>query len=227
MNSFLNNLNIFIDHTILRPDATEVNVRRVCEEARGWRFHSVVVNPIWVPLVRYDLRHSIVKTVTVCGFPIGANRTDVKVTEIMKAVSDGAQEIDMVANIGWLAAGDFKAAAEEIAEVKRRIPFNVMLKVIIECGLLTEEQQAEATRMVLDSGAQFIKTSTGFFGGVTVEQVKLIAGIVNKRVEIKAAGGIRTAEQCGKLLEAGAQRLGCSKSVEIMQSLGVDQPGQT
>ncbi|HKK22034.1 MAG TPA: deoxyribose-phosphate aldolase [candidate division Zixibacteria bacterium] len=226
MNDALNNLNIFIDHSILHSDATEAEVRKTCEEARNWRFHSVVVNPIWVPLVRYDLRHSTVKVVTVCGFPLGANRTDIKVAEAMKAVSDGAQEIDMVANIGWLQAGDYSAAGEEIAEIKRRIPFNIMLKVIIECGLLSEEKQVEATKMVIDSGAQFIKTSTGFFGGVTVEQVQRIAKVVNRQIEIKAAGGIRTAELCGHLLEAGAQRLGCSTSVEIMRSLGLKQSSQ-
>ena len=220
MNNLPTNLNIFIDHTILRSDATEADVRKVCEEARTWRFHSVVVNPGWVPMVRYDLRHATVKTATVCGFPLGANRTDIKVAEALKAVSDGAQEIDVVANIGWLKSGDYSSAGDELAEIKRRIPFNIILKVIIECGLLSEEQQTAAARLVVESGAQFVKTSTGFFGGVTVEQVRRLAEAVDKQVEIKAAGGIKTAEQCQQLLEAGAQRLGSSSSAEIMSSLG-------
>ncbi len=220
MNNLPTNLNIFIDHTILRSDATEADVRKVCEEARTWRFHSVVVNPVWVPMVRYDLRHATVKTATVCGFPLGANRTDIKVAEALKAVSDGAQEIDVVANIGWLKSGDYSSAGDELAEIKRRIPFNIILKVIIECGLLSEEQQTAAARLVVESGAQFVKTSTGFFGGVTVEQVRRLAEAVDKQVEIKAAGGIKTAEQCQQLLEAGAQRLGSSSSAEIMSSLG-------
>jgi len=163
------------------------------------------------------LQGSGVKILSVSGFPLGASRTDVKVLEAVKGVKDGAHEIDMVANIGWLAASRFHQAEEEIAKARKALPYNVVLKVIIEAGCLTEKQKVEATKAVINGGAQFVKTCTGFFSGATVEQVSTLVEAACRQIEVKASGGIRTLDQCRQLLEAGVTRLGSSASVAIMK----------
>ncbi|MEW5994325.1 MAG: deoxyribose-phosphate aldolase [Candidatus Zixiibacteriota bacterium] len=219
MSNILENLQRRFDHAALKPETDEAAVRRLCAEARQFHFFSVAVNPVWVRTARDELRGTDVKVLSVAGFPLGANRTDVKIMEAVKGVSDGAQEIDMAANIGWLVSDRFSDAEREIAEVRKALPHNVLLKVIIEAGSLTESQQAAATRAVVNGGAQFVKTCTGFFGGATVEQVRTLYAAAEGRIEVKAAGGIRTLEQCCRMLEAGATRLGSSVSVDIMREL--------
>jgi deoxyribose-phosphate aldolase len=215
----ITNLNRRIDHAALKPETTAKEIKRLCFEARQFGFYAVAVNPVWVPLAREELSNSGVKTVSVSGFPLGASRTDIKVTEAVRATSDGAHEIDMVANIGWLVEGEFTRVEDEISTVRKNLPYNVVLKVIIESGLLTLARQLGGVAAVVNGGAQFVKTSTGFFGGVTTQQVTTLARAARGQVEIKASGGIRTLDQCRQLLEAGASRLGSSASVEIMKDL--------
>jgi deoxyribose-phosphate aldolase len=215
----LDDLHRRFDHAALKPDVDERAIRRLCDEAREFQFYSVAVNPVWTGAARDFVQGSGVKVLTVSGFPLGASRTDVKVTEAVKGVSDGAHEIDMVANIGWLVSGRFSDAEEEIAEVRQALPHNVILKVIIEAGCLPGDRRFDAVKAVVNGGAQFVKTCSGFFGGATVEQVRTLHEAARGRIEVKASGGIRTLQQCRQLLEAGATRLGSSASVSIMQEL--------
>ncbi len=218
-NEVLNHLNRRLDHTLLRPDATADDINLLCEQAREYDFCSVIVNPCRVAIARDLLVGTETAVGTVCGFPLGANRTDIKVAEAIRAVSDGAREIDMVANIGYFVAGEFTRAETEIREVRQALPYNVVLKVIIEASLLSEENQRRAARSVALAGAQFVKTSTGFRGGATAEQVRALVEGGEGKIEVKAAGGIRTVRQCEELLRAGASRLGSSASVDIMEEL--------
>lgn len=215
--NILSELNQRFDHTCLKSDATASDIIKLCEEARQWQFFAVVVNPTWVIKAQEELRDSKVKIVTVCGFPLGAGTTDVKVIEAAKGVNDGAYEIDMVANIGWLADDDFKRVEKEISIVRKSLPDYIILKVIIEAGILSEEQQTKATQAVVFGGAQFVKTCTGFFGGVTNKLVQTLYQVSESKIAVKASGGIRNLKQCLQLLEAGATRLGCSCSVDIMK----------
>jgi len=206
----------FIDHTILRVNATEQDIRAVCTEALEYGFYGTVVNPVWVRFASELLVGSSAKVISVAGFPLGANRTDVKVAEAAEAVEDGALEIDMVANIGWLCADRFLDVETEIRKVRRNLSLTVALKVIIEAGQLTPTQQQDAVKVAVNAGAQYVKTGTGLFGGVTVEQVKMLVDAARGQIEIKASGGIRRLSECLALLEAGATRVGTSASVEIM-----------
>ncbi len=219
MKDIFADLNLRFDHAALHPEVDKRAIRKLCAQAREWRFCSVAVNPSWVRTAAEELHGSGVKVLSVAGFPLSASRTDVKVFEAVKGVSDGAREIDMVANVGWLVSDRFSEVEAEIDEVRRNLPYNVVLKVIIEAGKLNREQQVLATKCVVNGGAQFVKTCTGFFGGATVEQVRTLHEASGGEIEVKASGGIRTLEQCRHLLEAGATRLGSSSSVEIMQEL--------
>ena len=219
MNDVLKDLNLRFDHAALKPEVDETAIRELCREAREYKLFSVAINPVWVKTAAEQLKGSGVKILSVSGFPLGAARTDVKVVEAIKGVSDGAHEIDMVANVGWLASDHFREAEDEIRIVRENLPHHVVLKVIIEAGSLSRSQQVEATRCVVNAGAQFVKTCTGFFGGATVEQVQTLVEAAAGRIEVKASGGIRTLDQCRQLLEAGATRLGSSASVAIMQEL--------
>jgi len=219
MGELLKDLHLRFDHAALQPEVSEPDVRRLCEEALQYRFFAVAVNPVWVRTAADVLRGSPVKILSVAGFPLSAARTDVKLYEAVRGVKDGAHEIDMVANIGWLVSGRYEEVEAEIDEIRRNLPYNVVLKVIIEAGKLTPEQQVEATKCVVNGGAQFVKTCTGFFGGANVEQVATLFQAADGRIEVKASGGIRTLEQCRDLLAAGATRLGSSSSVAIMEEL--------
>lgn len=210
-------LNLKFDHAALKPETTESDIIAVCREALEFELYGIAINPVWVGLARQELVGSKVHIVSVAGFPLGASRTDIKIAEAVKAVGDGAHEIDMVANIGWLADNRFDKVQTEIAEVRTNLPYNVLLKVIIECGKLTTEQQVAATQAVAEGGAQFVKTSTGFFGGANVEQVATLFKTAKGKVEVKASGGIRSLKQCCHLIEAGATRLGSSVSAAIMR----------
>jgi deoxyribose-phosphate aldolase len=217
MDSLLANLPQRFDHAALQSEVDETAIRRLCDEARQYAFFSVAINPVWTSLAAELLKDSPVKVLSVSGFPLGAARTDVKVVEAVEGVNDGADEIDMVANIGWLCSNRYQDVETEIRKIRRNLPTDILLKVIIEAGKLTEQQQIEATKCVINGGAQFVKTCTGFFGGATVDQVRTLHAAAAGQIAIKASGGIRTLKQCRELLAAGASRLGSSSSVAIVQ----------
>jgi deoxyribose-phosphate aldolase len=215
-----------IDHTNLRPEATPSHIVRLCQEAREFGFAAVIVNPGYVGLACEQLRESQVKVGAVVGFPLGATLTAVKVFETEQTLALGAGEIDMVMNIGWLKAGqkehvlsDVRAVAEVAHEG------GALLKVIVETGLLTNEEKPLACEISERAGADFVKTSTGFLGGVaTVEDVALMRRVVG--IGVKASGGIRTAADTRAMIEAGADRVGTSSSVKIMTELRSEEVGK-
>ena len=213
----LNQLHRRFEHAALQSEVDEAAVRRLCAEAIEFEMFAVVVNPVWVALSADVLNGERVKVVSVAGFPLWANRTDIKVAEAVDAVQDCAQEIDLVVNIGWLVSSRFSDAETEIRKVRRQLPPEVLLKVIIEAGKVNEQQQIDATAAVVNGGAQFVKTSTGFFGGATVEQVRTLHSAARGRIEVKASGGIKTVDDCRALVEAGATRLGSSSSAAILR----------
>jgi len=219
MIDLMQDLNKRIDHSALKAVVNENAIISLCNEARQFGFFAVAVNPVWVKRAADLLQDSGVTVVSTVGFPLGANRTDVKAVEAAKAVADGAAEIDMVANIGWIKSGNFKGVEDEVAQIRRSVPFNILLKVIIEAPLLAVKEQTYATEAVIAGGAQFVKTSTGFSGDVTVGQVRTILKATDGQIKVKASGGIRSPEQCRDLIKAGANRLGSSSSVLIMQKL--------
>jgi deoxyribose-phosphate aldolase len=209
-----------IDHTILKPEATRADLLKVCREARQYHFASVCVNPYWVPLVRAELAGSPVKICTVVGFPLGATSTEAKVAETTIALRDGAQEIDMVINIGALRSGDHEAVKSDIRQVVRVThEAKAIVKVILETALLDDNQKAIACTLSKLAGADFVKTSTGFGpSGATAHDVALMRGVVGPEMGIKAAGGIRTLADLQAMTAAGATRIGASASVKIVEA---------
>jgi len=208
-----------IDHTILKPTATAEQVRELCAEARTNHFASVCVNPCWVPLVAKELNNSDVLVGTVIGFPLGANPTDIKVEETKWAVKNGAQEVDMVINIGALKGGDYKGVEEDIRAVVKAAG-KATVKVIIEPCFLSNDEKRIACEAAMKAGAHFVKTSTGFgTGGATVEDVKLMRKTVGETMKVKASGGIRSYHDAIAMLEAGADRIGTSSGVAIVAEL--------
>jgi deoxyribose-phosphate aldolase len=205
-----------IDHTLLAPDATPDRIVRLCREAIENQFATVCVNPVFASLCAKELSGSPVGVCTVVGFPLGANLTEVKVYEALRAVEAGAREIDMVLPIGLLKAGDHAAVARDIAAVVVAAEGR-LVKVILETALLTREEKAIGCLLAERAGAAFVKTSTGFGpGGATVEDVRLLRASVGPAMGVKASGGIRTREQAVALVEAGATRLGTSASLAIV-----------
>jgi len=212
------NIAQMIDHSLLKSEVTKEEIRRLCEEGKKYGFASVCVNPVWVSLCADFLRGSSVRICTVSGFPLGANKTETKVKEAEIAIKEGADEIDMVANIGALKSGDFKLVEEDIKAVRQAIGKEKILKVIIETAVLTNEEKTRATQIIIDCGADFVKTSTGFgYPGATVEDVKLLKKVVGDKIGIKASGGIRDYETALKLIQAGATRIGTSSGVKIVE----------
>jgi deoxyribose-phosphate aldolase len=209
-----------IDHTILKPEATRAEVVKVCREAREYGFASVCVNPYWVPLVRAELRGSAVKVCTVVGFPLGATSTEAKVAEASAAVRAGADEIDMVINVGALRSGDHEAAKLDIQQVvKVGHEAHAIVKVILETALLDDNEKAVACTLCKLSGADFVKTSTGFSkSGATVHDVALMRRVVGPYMGVKASGGIRTLDDLRQMTAAGATRIGASASVKIVEA---------
>ncbi|MEJ5183654.1 MAG: deoxyribose-phosphate aldolase [Rectinemataceae bacterium] len=206
-----------IDHTLLKATATEEQIRALCADAKTHGFKSVCVNPCWVPVCARELSGSDVLVCTVVGFPLGANSTAVKAEEARRAVAEGAREIDMVINVGWAKAGDWKAVQDEIAAVVEASR-PAIVKVIIETCYLTREEKIAACRAAVAAGAAFVKTSTGFgTGGATVDDVRLMKEAVGTGAEVKASGGIRTLADAIAMLEAGATRIGASAGVSILQ----------
>lgn len=212
-------LNRLIDHTLLTQEAGLKEVEKLCREAVEYNFYSVMVNPIWVKTVNEILSGTAVKIGSVAGFPLGANLIGIKAEEAIKAVADGADEIDLVANISALANDQIHLVENEIKVVRDALPFNIILKVIIESNKLSVEQQKEAAKVVINGGAQIVKTGTGFFGPVTIQQIETLKETVGDQIEIKAAGGIKTLSFCQDLITAGANRIGSSSSVSIMQQI--------
>lgn len=213
-----------IDHTLLRPDATPADIRKICAEARQYGFASVCVNPYWVPLATQalaaEMAGSPVKVCTVVGFPLGASATEIKVAETEVAVREGAQEIDMVLNIGELRGGNIEAVRRDIeAVVKAAHRDGAIVKVILETALLDDDRKTIACNVAKLAGAEFVKTSTGFSAhGATVHDVALMRRVVGAEMGVKASGGIRTLEDLKKMLGAGATRIGASASVKIIEA---------
>jgi deoxyribose-phosphate aldolase len=208
-----------IDHTLLKPGATAVQIEELCAEASANGFRTVCVNPFRVRLAAELLRGAEPDVCSVAGFPLGASTTEVKVAESARAVRDGAAEIDMVMNIGALLSGDERVVGDDIAAVVRASEGRAV-KVIIEAALLTDEQKVTACRLAVEAGASYVKTSTGFGpGGATSEDVRLMRETVGDAVGVKAAGGIRDARTALAMLEAGASRIGASASVAIVEGL--------
>ena len=209
-----------IDHTILKPEATRTDLVKVCREARQYKFASVCVNPYWVPLVRAELAGSAVKICTVVGFPLGATSTEAKVAEAAAALRDGAQEIDMVINVGALRSGDNEAVKSDIRQVVRVAhEARALVKVILETALLDDNQKTIACTLSKLAGADFVKTSTGFGpSGATAHDVALMRSVVGPEMGIKAAGGIRTLADLQAMTAAGATRIGASASVKIVEA---------
>lgn len=208
-----------IDHTLLKPEATPEQIAQLCSEAREYRFASVCVNPVYVKLAWDLLKGSPVKVCSVVGFPLGATPSEVKAFEAQRAIRDGASEIDMVIHVGSLKAGADDLVEEDIATVVKACHAGgAICKVILETCFLTEEEKVRGCLLARRAGADFVKTSTGFGpGGATVEDVALMRRTVGPDMGVKAAGGIRTLEALQQMVAAGANRIGASASVKIMQ----------
>lgn len=211
-----------IDHTLLKPDASEADIRKLCEEAAQFGFASVCVNPAWVRRAAGYLKGSGVPVCTVIGFPLGATLSDVKAYETRRAIFDGAREVDMVINIGALKSGDDCGVEEDIRAVASAAHENgVLCKVIIETALLTDEEKVRACLAAKNAGADFVKTSTGFSkGGATVHDVALMRRTVGNALGVKASGGVKGIEDAKAMVEAGATRIGASVGVKIAQEAG-------
>jgi deoxyribose-phosphate aldolase len=210
----------FIDHTYLKQNATRADIIKLCEEAMKYSFYSVCVNSYWVPLCREALSGSAVRISAVCGFPLGANASEVKAYEAAAAVQAGAAEIDMVLPIGLLIEGSETAVYDDIKKVVKAAGEHAKVKVILETGLLTDDRKRTGCRLSEQAGAHFVKTSTGFAsGGATVEDVRLLRAAVSLGLGVKASGGVRDLSAALQMIEAGATRLGTSSGVEIVNGI--------
>lgn len=215
-------LNKFIDHTILKPETTQEQVEKILSEAKEYDFASVCVNPTWVSLAAESLKDSDVKVCTVIGFPLGANTSAVKAFETKDAIANGADEIDMVINIGALKAGNDALVLDDIKAVVDASG-DKLVKVIIEACLLTDEEKVRACQLSKEAGADYVKTSTGFStGGATVADVALMRKTVGPDMGVKASGGARSYEDAIAFIEAGASRIGASSGVAIMNGAQAD-----
>lgn len=213
------NYSKYIDHTLLKPDCSDEQIRKLCEEAKNYNFASVCVNPGYIPLCAELLKDTGVDVCTVVGFPLGATSTASKVFETKQAVKDGATEIDMVINVSRLKEHDDEYVLNEIKAIRKACKGRV-LKVIIETCLLTEEEKVRACKISKKAKATFVKTSTGFStGGATVADIKLMRKTVGKKMGVKASGGVRTADDFLAMIKAGATRIGASAGIAIMQDL--------
>jgi len=205
-----------IDHTLLKPTATKKDITKLCQEAKKYHFAAVCVNPTYVPLTAKLLKNTDVKVCTVIGFPLGSTTTEVKAFETETTVKNGAQEVDMVINIGALKSGDYAFVKRDIEAVVKAAK-NAITKVIIETCYLTDQEKEKACTLAKEAGADYVKTSTGFGPqGATVPDVKLMRKAVGKGLGVKAAGGIRTFADAVAMVEAGATRIGTSHSLSII-----------
>jgi len=207
----------YIDHTLLKPDATKGQINTLLKEAKEYEFASVCVNPYWVPYCYEELKDTSVKVCTVIGFPLGATSTEAKVYETINAVQEGATEVDMVINIGELKSGNEEEVLRDIIGVKKAAGSSVLTKVIIETSLLSDEEKVLACKLAKEARADFVKTSTGFSGGgATVEDIKLMRETVGPKMGVKASGGIRDYETAKAMIDAGATRIGASAGITII-----------
>jgi deoxyribose-phosphate aldolase len=209
-----------IDHTLLKADATQEQIKKLCEEAREYNFASVCVNPTWVKAASEWLKGSDVKVCTVIGFPLGANTPETKAFETKNAIENGAHEVDMVINIGALKDKNDELVERDIRAVVAAATGKALTKVIIETSLLTEEEKIRACELAVKAGTDFVKTSTGFStGGATVEDITLMRKTVGPKIGVKASGGVRNTMDATKIIEAGATRIGASAGVSIVKGL--------
>jgi deoxyribose-phosphate aldolase len=207
----------YIDHTLLKPEVTDKEISVLCDEAHEHGFFSVCIQPSWVKAAAEKLAESEVKVCTVIGFPHGATTSEVKAFETKDAISNGADEVDMVINIGQLKAGNFDYVKEDIKSVVDAANKEALVKVIIESSLLTEDEVVTASRLAQEAGADFVKTSTGFNGGgASVEAVALMRLTVGEDMGVKASGGVRSYEDAKKMIEVGATRIGASSGIAIV-----------
>jgi len=210
------NLASIVDHTLLKQDATEDQIRKICQEAREYKFASVCVNPYYVPLVVEQLKGSGVKTCCVIGFPLGATTTKTKVFETKDAIENGVQEVDMVINVGAVKSGDWDYVRNDIESVVIAAGQKAIVKVIFETCLLSDDEKMKACTISKLAGANFVKTSTGFStGGATVEDIRLMRKTVSRDMGVKASGGIKDYDTALAMVKAGATRLGTSSGVVI------------
>lgn len=212
-----------IDHTLLKANATYNDIEKLCEEAKKYSFYSVCINPFFVPYVKKILKGSDVKICCVVGFPLGCTPSISKYLETREAIASGADEIDMVMNISAFKSGFYDVVLEDIKMVRRASECKV-LKVIIETAYLTDEEKVKASKICEEAGADFVKTSTGFApSGAKIEDLKLIRKSVSPHIKIKAAGGVRDLDSCIKMIEAGADRIGTSSGVAILEGKTADK----
>lgn len=213
-----------IDHTLLKPEASEGDIERICAEAKQYGFAAVCVNPYWVPFASGKLAGTNTRVCTVCGFPLGANATAVKVAEAEFAIAQGAIEIDMVINIGQAKSRNFEVVRKDIEQVAVAVHSRAgLLKVILETCLLTNSEKVVICQAAAAAKADFVKTSTGFSAaGATVADVRLLRESVASGIGVKAAGGIRNLQSFREMVEAGANRIGTSSGVSILRDLNVD-----
>ncbi|WP_146551280.1 deoxyribose-phosphate aldolase [Rummeliibacillus sp. SL167] len=211
----------YIDHTLLKPEATKEQIQRICAEAKEYGFASVCVNPTWVSLAAAELKEVASKVCTVIGFPLGASTSATKAFETKDAIANGADEIDMVINIGALKSKQYKAVEKDIRAVVEAAN-GTLVKVIIETCLLSKEEKIKACELAVSAGADFVKTSTGFStGGATVEDVALMRQTVGPKIGVKASGGVRSLEDLESMVEAGATRIGASSGVKIIKGQSI------
>lgn len=209
-------INSYIDHTLLKPDATQEQIKKLCEEAIQYKFASVCINPTWVEYAYSLLTDNAIPVCTVVGFPLGANTTNTKANETRELLGLGAREIDMVMNIGQLKSKNFEQVKSDIAEVVKAAQ-GALVKVIIETCLLTDDQKKIACQLSQEAGAAFVKTSTGFSNaGATIKDIQLMRGVVGPNFGIKASGGISERQFALDLIAAGATRIGTSKGLELI-----------
>jgi len=208
----------YIDHTLLKPQASEEDIIKICAEAKKYGFASVCVNAYYTTLVRSELKGSDVKTCIVVGFPLGATTKEVKAFEAKQAIENGAQEIDMVVNVGAIKSSKYDVVKEDIKAVVDAASGCALVKVILETCLLTDEEKVKVCEIAKEVGANFVKTSTGFStGGATVHDIKLMRKTVGEEMGVKASGAVRTTEDAKAVIEAGASRIGASSSIAIVE----------
>ena len=211
----------YIDHTLLKPEATKEQIQKICAEAKEYGFASVCVNPTWVSLAAAELKEVASKVCTVIGFPLGASTSATKAFETKDAIANGADEIDMVINIGALKSKQYKAVEKDIRAVVEAAN-GTLVKVIIETCLLSKEEKMKACELAVSAGADFVKTSTGFStGGATVEDVALMRQTVGPKIGVKASGGVRSLEDLESMVKAGATRIGASSGVKIIKGQSI------
>lgn len=212
------NINRNIDHTALKADTSKQEIKKLCDEAIEYNFKAVCVNPTFIEYCNSLLKDSEVKIATVIGFPLGANTSSTKAFETRDAIEKGADEVDMVINIGALKDKDYELVEKDIQSVVKAADKKAIVKVIIETSLLSDEEKVKACELALKAGADFVKTSTGFStGGATVSDVALMKSIVGDKLEVKASGGVRDYETAKSMIKAGATRIGTSSGVKIVE----------